>query len=269
VKRIDAFPFAGNDTELLLLECRLTELYDTVDHFVIVEATVDHQDVPKPLNFLEHRERFDQWKDKIHYVVADDLPHIPPGETHATDPWAREHAQREWIAKGLEELDVDDDDIVLQSDADEIPKPLQVRNVKPRGTEAWSFHQRGHFWAVDWNYPKGWRGTVAMRWGGIKRIGREGCGPFTAMRDKRNTTPHLENAGWHFSWLGGREAAIRKVASFCHPEVADKILWDPDRYWRDGWHVDDEKLIPVDVDWTYPRWMQDPANVPATWLRPR
>ena len=69
---VDTFPFAGSPTELLLLECRLTELYDTVDAFVIVEAEVDHQDHPKPLNYLDNVDRFAAWKDKIVYVLAND-----------------------------------------------------------------------------------------------------------------------------------------------------------------------------------------------------
>ncbi len=263
----DAFPFAGSDTELLLLECRLTELYDAVDQFIIVEARVDHQNHPKPLNFLEHRDRYDQWKDKITYVIAAVMPDTP----HHENPWAREHFQREWIQNGFP-ADVRDDDIVLQSDADEIPRPIAVRNVRPRGVEAVSFRQRGHFWAIDWLYPDppGWSGTVAMRVGALPAIARAGVGPFTAMRNKRNANvTQLPDAGWHFSWLGRRDAAMRKVNSFCHPEVEDRIVEKADQYYEHGVHVDGQKMLPVDVDGSWPKWMQDPDNIPASWLRPR
>lgn len=257
---------AGTPTELLLLECRLSELYDVVDHFVIVEATVDHQNHPKPLNFEENRERFDQWKDKIHYVIADRLPTVEEDEWQ----WAREHAQRTYIGKGLKELEADDDDILLQSDLDEIPRPLVVRSVKPSGTEMWSFRQRGHFWAIDWDYPPGWSGTVAIRVGALESLRLPSCDPFVVMRDKRNINVNqIANAGWHFSWLGGEDALLRKVRSFCHPEVEDRMMKDYARYYRDGIHVDDVKMRPVDVDRTWPKWMQNPDNVPASWLRPR
>lgn len=261
----DTFPFAGTDTELLLLECRLTELYDAVDAFVIVEATVDHQDHPKPLRFLEHADRYDQWKDKILYVVAEQLP------TLAEDPgsWAREHAQREWIGKGLQDLGADLDDIVLQSDADEIPTALVARNIRPQRAEMISCHQRGHFWAIDWEYPPGWCGTVATRVGNLQRLSRK-TGPFTAMRESRNlNAKQLPNAGWHFSWLGGEKAAMTKVGAFCHPEVEGRIRRGHERFWREGIHVDRVKMRPVDVDRTWPKWMQDRANVPDNWYRPR
>jgi hypothetical protein len=264
--RLDCFPFVGSETEMLLLECRLTELYDVIDRFVIVEANVDHQDHPKPLNFQAQSDRFDQWKDKIHYVVADTLPTL----AEDAGSWAREHAQREWITKGLDELGADDDDIVFQSDADEIPSILAARNVRPQRAELVSLHQRGHFWAIDWNYPAGWNGTVVGRWGNIKTLAQNRpCGPFTAMRDSRNANRSIPG-GWHFSWLGGtQEEWLRKVGSFCHPEVRDRIVNNADRYYREGWHVDGQRMEPVDVDHTWPRWMQDPNNVPPLWYRPR
>lgn len=269
MRRFDAFPFAGSDTELLLLECRLTELYDAVDGFVVVEGSVDHQGKAKPLNFQEHRDRYDQWKDKIHYVIADDLP-TAEEEPHINNPWRREHAQREWIGKGLEKLNADDNDIVFQSDADEIPSVLTMRNVTPRGSGMVSIHQRGHFWAIDWLYPQGWSGTVAGRYGAIKRLAdKRAGGPWAAMRDSRNANPQVIG-GWHFSWLGGtQDAWMSKVRSFCHPEVEQRIIDNADTYFRDGLHVDGLQMIPVEVDKSWPKWMQDPANVPQTWLRPR
>jgi hypothetical protein len=266
-RRIDAFPFAGSPTELLLLECRLTELYDAVDAFVIVEATTDHQGHAKPLNFYDHYDRFAPWKDKIVYIVADDLP------TPADDEWewAREHAQREWIGRALIILGAQPDDILMQSDADEIPTALAARNVNPRGDEKIPFHQRGHFWAIDWLYPPGWNGTVACRVGALPSFTRDRAGCFAAMRDSRNnpSPKQILAGGWHFSWLGTHEDRMAKVRSFCHPEVEHRIVTNADRYYRDGVHVDDIKLEPVDVDHTWPKWMQDPANVPECWLRPR
>jgi hypothetical protein len=254
---IDCFPF---NNELELLECRLTELYDAVDTFVLVEAQQDHQGHQKPLYYADNQDRFEAWADKLVHVVCGDLPTVAedPG------PWAREHAQREWIMVGLAELDLDAEDIILQSDVDEIPTAVAARNVRPRGAESIAFHQRGHFWAVDWLYPPGWNGTVARRLGTIDS--------FTQMRDTRNFANRLDNAGWHLSWLGGPEAALRKVGSFCHPEVEPRIranAVDSDRYWREGIHVDGVKMVAVDVDRSWPKWIQDRTNVPANWYRPR
>lgn len=269
-RRFDAFPFAGTPTELLLLECRLTELYDTADKFIIVEATTDHMGNTKPLNYLEHECTFKPWADKIVYVVADDLPTVADNDWF----WAREHAQREYIGEGLRLVEANPDDILLQSDLDEIPKPLAVRNVNPGpASSVVSFQQRGHFWAVDWQMPTPWQGTTACRVSHVESLRRESVSPFAAMRDARNMTrpTTIPNAGWHFSWLGGNwEAWNLKHRMFCHSGQVRDFDNSAERWYREGIHpTDSTKMIPVDVDKTFPIWMQDPTNIPAGWLRPR
>src|SRR5690606_33433177 len=140
------------------------------------------------------------------HVWATGLPTID----EAPDPWAREHAQREFAAAGLK--GAQPDDVVFHGDVDEIPTALAARNIRPQGFV--SFEQRGHFWAVDWLYPQPWRGTVASRAANVRSFGE--------MRDARNFAKALPMGGWHLSWLGGAEAALKKVGSFCHPEVEDR-----------------------------------------------
>jgi hypothetical protein len=260
---IDTFPFHD---ELDVLEMRLTEIYDAVDAFVLVEADVTHQDAPKPYHFSDNAERFAPWADKITVVRATGLP----TKTAAPDPWAREHAQRDWIAEGLAQLDLTGSDIVLQSDVDEIPRTLHARNVRPGGGFV-VFGQRGHFWAIDWFYPIEWHGTVA---GTVASLSRIGSRPLVKMRDIRltGTCPqHMRDAGWHLSWLGGPERVSKKLGAFCHPEVADHIndgIADDLRFWREGIHVDGIKMEPVDVDDGWPKWIRD-GNAPQSWYRPR
>lgn len=270
---IDAFPFHD---ELDILEMRFVELYDAVDYFVLVEANVTHQDEPKPYYFTENRERFEPFLGKVVVVHADDLPPV----ADAPDPWAREHAQREWIQSAFASIPhLKTTDIIMQSDVDEIPRPLYVRNVRP-GDGLTVFGMRGHFWAVDWLYPHVWNGTVA---GTVRTILGLGPTPFAVMRDSRNgyvmhpsiptgiRPPHMNDAGWHFSWLGGPERAMKKVGSFCHPEVEDRIvdgIADDLRFWREGVHVDGERMTPVDVNDEWPTWITE-GNAPQSWYRPR
>lgn len=259
---VDAFVF---NNELDLLELRLTELYDSVDYFVLVEAKQDHQDHVKPLHYRENEDRFAPWKDKIVPVICGPLPTL----TENNDPWAREHAQRHFIGDGLARIGVSDCDVIMQSDVDEIPRALHARNVRPDGN-VWVFGQRGHFFAIDWLYPIPWLGTTVTT---VKTLGNLGPLRFAQMRDMRLTAlcpPHLQDAGWHLSWLGGPEAAMRKVHSFCHPEVEDRIVdgLATDRFLRDGFHVDGLKMHPVDVDESWPKWIRD-GHAPASWFRPR
>lgn len=263
---IDSFMFFN---EFDILEMRLMELYDAVDHFVIVEADVDHQDHPKPYHLSEYidqgGERFDAWIDKIHVVRATNLP----SAADDSDPWAREHAQREWIAEGLRDIDAQPNDILMQSDVDEIPRALVARNVQP-GRTLISIGMRGHFWAVDWFYPAKWCGTVVGTVATV--LASHPTMPFTHMRDVRTTAYcPIPDGGWHFSWLGGPELAAAKLGAFCHPEVADRIdagIADDLSFWRDGVHVDGVKMEPLDIDAGWPEFITA-GLAPASWFRPR
>ena len=272
---IDAFPIHD---ELELLECRLTELYDAVDHFVAVEANVTHQDTPKPYYITENIERFDQWSDKLIVVRATDLPTA----ADAPDPWAREHAQREWIQESFASIPhIRTTDIIMQSDVDEIPRALHARNVRP-GDGLTVFGMRGHFHAVDWLYPHVWQGTVA---GTVRTVLGMGPTPFANMRTARTgyvihpsiptgvMPDHMTDAGWHLSWLpnpgeSSAEAAVRKVESFCHPEVRDQILASPGLFAKQGIHVDGVRMKGVDVNDEWPEWITA-GNAPQAWYRPR
>jgi hypothetical protein len=260
---VDAFPF---NNELDILTMRLTELYDAVDRFVIVEATRDHQDHVKPLWYADNKSRFAQWADKIEHVIVRDGE--MPSMVQDNDPWAREYAQREYIARGVGGLD--DTAVILQSDVDEIPRALQARNVRP-GNTMLVFEQRLHCFAVDWLHPDMWYGTVAATLGTLGKMPKGKR--FIWQRDARvrvDCPPHLRDAGWHFSWLGGAEAAMAKVGSFCHPEVEDRIVEGlaTDRFYRDGYHVDGTKMSPVDVNDEWPQWIVD-GNAPQSWYRQR
>ncbi len=268
---IDSFP--AND-EYDMLEMRLTEIYDVVDWFVAVEADVTHQDSPKPYYITENIDRFAPWKDKLIVVRASGLP----TNAEDSDPWARELAQREHVATGLAQIGVSADDIILHGDIDEIPRALHVRNVKPRPGWFVTFEQRMHCFAVDWQHPDPWFGTVAGRAATVKGL-TDNVNCFARMRDKRNrfTQPGagvdpqpLFDAGWHFSWLGGREAGLRKLGSFCHPEIADRtqVGLEADMYYREGYHVDGRRQLAVDVNETWPKYIRD-GKAPASWFRPR
>ena len=275
---IDSFPI---NNELIMLECRLETMAEAVDYFVAVEASVDHQDHAKPFHISDNLDRFERWADKLIVVQATGLP------THADDPdpWARELAQREYVLDGLREVDrragLTPDAIVLHGDVDEICRPLHIRNVRPKfpkypdllpdGTPDLgfvSFNQRGHFFAVDWLYPDVWGGTVA---GTLAQVIELGPDPFQKMRNTRNWNPsYVSDSGWHLSWLGGQEAALAKLGSFCHPEVAERTLvgLSTDRYLREGFHLDGRRMAPVDVDESWPPFVFE-RRCPAEWFRPR
>lgn len=66
-------------TDCWNVQIRLNEVYDVVDHIVLVESATTHQNQPKPLHYAENAGHFSRFADKIVHVALDDLlgKHLP------------------------------------------------------------------------------------------------------------------------------------------------------------------------------------------------
>ena len=223
----DCFSFSN---ELDLLEIRLNILKDVVDKFVLVEAGETHSGKPKPLFFKENESRFAAFKERLVYICIKKFPEV------CTTDWARENYQRNAIAEGLN--NAKDDDVILISDLDEIPRPekilefaaapgvsvfdqtyysfyLNYRNVRQKwwyGTRMLSYHNFRHafdgvnVYEDEFLPPPVNEGTTASKIR-CRRLPRS-----------RGGQRIVRNGGWHFTCLGGAEAVARKIASFAHQE---------------------------------------------------
>jgi beta-1,4-mannosyl-glycoprotein beta-1,4-N-acetylglucosaminyltransferase len=248
--------------ELDILECRLTELQNVVDKFVLVEAPVTFQGRPKPLYYAENKERFAPWADKIVHVIADNLPDGGVGDrTHA---FYREGYQRGNIRKAL--VDANLNDIVLLSDVDEIPN---ANVIHPRMWTGIALGMSMHMFAVDWLHPEIWPATVIQVLGAINN--------FQALREMKCGWPRMDNAGHHFTSLGGADAIRAKMDAYSHVELRDGMLQhlgEGSLYERGLafgiWSADkiEVQQTPIEVDDSFPRWIRD-GKCPKTWFRPR
>ena len=112
----DCFIYFDDD---LVLDLRFNILDKYVDTFVVVEGKKDHQGNEKKLNFKI--EKFKRFKSKIKYIIVDDFP-------KSDYSWDFEHHQRNAIIRGLD--NAKDNDLIIISDADEIPNPKSISNFK-------------------------------------------------------------------------------------------------------------------------------------------
>ena len=223
----DCFSFFN---ELDLLEIRLNVLKDVVDRFVLVEAGETHAGKPKPFYFEENRGRFAAFADRIEYVK---IGHFPEGCKTA---WWRENIQRNAIAEGLK--GAKDDDTVIISDLDEIPRPEKIAEwvdtpgVKRFQQEYYAFYLNYH--NVRW---RRWSGTQMLSYRDfrcaydgltfyeneflIPELNEGTTASKIRARDlprSRGGTVTVRHGGWHFTCLGGIEAVAKKMASFAHQE---------------------------------------------------
>lgn len=249
---IDTFLFGW---ELDMLECRLYEMNSFVDVFIIVEAKATFQGEEKPLTFAENRTRFAEYKDKIIYVV----PELP----NTDNPWVREYVSRESIKEHL--LSFGDDSIIIHGDVDEIVSKVIGHNLEELIDYSGTFvaDQKFYSMAVDWQYPISWQGTVFARNNVVRDM------TMVDLRNSRITSPRIAG-GWHFTWLGGSEMIKRKASSFSHTEdhIQSYIRDMGEKLYTDGYHVLGEKLLPVEIDDTYPNYIKE-RKCPSEWFKPR
>ena len=217
MKIYDCFPFYN---ELDLLDLRLSELYDHVDHFVIVEATTTFQSNPKKLYLQDNWERYAKYHDKMIHVVVDDAP----GDT---DAWVNDIFQRNQIMRGL--TDAADDDICIIGDADEILRPETVDHMRANPKDIMGFRTPYFNFKMNYMLTDCPRNEQYCVW--IVACRRKFLEEPDAFRGTRFSLSQLplnyeddtirmyEHAGWHFTYLGDDDFIKNKIRSFAHTEL--------------------------------------------------
>lgn len=215
MKIFDCFTFYN---ELDLLEVRLTELYDHVDHFVIVEGNTTFTNHPKNFIFEMAQYRFKPFMDKIIHVKVADMP-------CNKDAWVNDIFQRNGINRGL--TTAEPDDIIMVSDLDEIIRPSTVDAMRAdTETDIWAL--RMPLFNFKFNYMLTTGGLYDV-WGMATRFRL--MMPADALRAQRFNLMHMpagyagngirlmEHAGWQFTYLGDTAFARNKIESFAHTET--------------------------------------------------
>lgn len=244
---IDTFIFFN---ELEVLEIRLNELKDVVDKFVLVEARYTHQGHPKPLFFEENKERFKEFLPKIEHVVVESFQ-------QCSSTWDREHYQRNAIGRAKVFDTCQEDDIIILSDVDEIPKASVISEYDPaKGICAISMDL--FYYKLNWKIGENW---FKPRIFPYKELKGKNFQYFRGEGDYKYN--HIiSNGGWHFSFLGDKDSVKYKIQSYAHNEfnnetfvnddhIEDCIATGKDIFKRDL------KFSMVDIDSSFPKYVVD------------
>ena len=246
MKLFDCFVFHN---EFDLLEIRLREMGDYVDHFVLVEANQTQRGGRKPFYFAENRDRFASWADKIIDIQIEFPDELPPAlgvyKNRRKADWERENYQRNCIARGLEVCS--DDDLILLSDVDEIIRSSVLENVLKEKLYKGrmlvfeqSLHKHhlnrvvpGKTWLLGsrmiekkyFTTPQQLRRTKA-RMTKKSYIPAVVAQPFLMIRNNNlsgisRPVQIIPDAGWHFSSMGGMDAFKTKLESVVHGQTVD------------------------------------------------
>ena len=241
-KVYDCFLYDG---EIDALKIRLHELANIVDRFIVVESDTTFSGLHKTLSFDPFDPRVAPFAARIRYVVVKDMPQ---GE----NSWQREAWQRNAILRGIP--DATDDDLVLISNVDEIPRAATVQEIV-RDTENRIFGLQLSLYSffVDYRNIAGPEPaatcTVAARRAEFERIAPHDL--RHGVRDGRVSATILPGAGWHFTRLMGASGARRKLAAkgIGLPraiEIYEIVRRRKDPFGRPGfqWEIADPEELP-------------------------
>lgn len=234
----DAFLFFN---ELDLLDIRLNLLNDVVDKFVIVESSVTFSGKQKRLFFDDNKHLFERFNDKIIHIVVDDTPEDFNNLSFVSNPsnikdifqnkilkylnestgwnrnnpnevqWGREIYQRESMIKGL--LDCYDNDLIIISDVDEIPNPIELLKIKDSTqSDVFEFKQNMFYYNINTLKERGWSGPKIAHWSVIKE------NSLNILRQNKLTNNVVDNGGWHLSFMGGENRIKDKLEAYAHQE---------------------------------------------------
>ena len=223
----DCFMYFDED---LLLDLRLNVLDKFVKKFVIAESAYLHSGKKKKLNFDINK--YSKFKDKIIYLVVDDLPQglksidlnndkEERNKKILDNSLKRENFQRNYLINGIKECG--EEDLVLLSDVDEIPN-LEKFNPKKKIS---LFEQNVFYYKFNLKQPNfKWLGTRAIKkkylqspqW--LRNI-KGKIYPFWRIdlifsTKKYTNLEIIKDGGWHFTSMKTPEDLFFKFSNYLH-----------------------------------------------------
>jgi len=266
----DCFMYFDED---VMLDLRLHTLNEHVDTFVIAEATRDHAGKEKKLNF--DYKNFSKFKDKIKYLVIDDLPINVKSEKKNWAPnHLRDQHQRNSLSRGFENCN--ENDLIMISDIDEIPNPSKLSEFKIKNKYA-CFMQKNFQSKINLINitDKYWMGTKICQKKYLKnpqwlRNIKTKKRPFWKVY-KPKEPQLIFDGGWHFSFLKKPEDIAKKIKSYSHQEfykeefinvekIATRIKNKQDIFDR---NIKYEK---IEIDSSFPKYILDNKEKFKDWI---
>lgn len=267
MKIFDTFTFYN---ELDLLELRMNILGDEVDYFVINEATITFTGKKKPLYFLENKDRFKKWEDKIiHHVTVDDnetldkyWEGVPYHRSMMEDDvyklplyYQRACFHKDSAIYAL--LDhAQDDDIILTSDADEIANPEAIKAIGEWFDPSNHYVLKGpvYYYYLNLLCEREWMGTRVSTMKTLKSMSVD------KLRQSHQDAWKVEDGSWHWSFFGDADTVRAKMDAYEHQEnnlpefrdsMEDRIEKGVDPFGRDYLYTPQV----VSIDDTFPEYI--------------
>ncbi len=253
-----------------IVDLRFNILDQSIDYFVVVESTVNHQGQPKKLQFDINK--YPKFKDKIKYIIVDDTPENIKKPHKGGESLVEQH-QRNSLMRVLSKAQ--DEDIIILSDVDEIPDLKKLKLFDKKKLAVFSqkmFMYKLNLLNLD---ESGWHGSKICLKKNLKspqwlRDLKFKKYPFWRI-DKPRNIQIIPDGGWHFAYLQSPENISKKIKSFAHGEfnkdhlvdekkIASKIEKGEDVFER-GYNIKK-----IEIDETFPQFIQLNKKALKDWI---
>jgi len=257
MKIVDTFMFCN---EYDLLELRLSEHYDKVDKFIIIECDRTFTGLFKGFNLEKQLSRYTTWWDKVEYIKVTNCPSTPNAWVNET--WQRSHMNAAW-------KDLGKDDVILISDLDEIFRPEAIDFIRNTDYDLYFLYMPGFYLKLNYMDTEG---HYSM-WGRAIRgyqIDGEQMRYIKDFPGARKVSVH--HAGWHFGWLGDVAWIQNKIKSFAHAAELMSIVDTIDIDVHIQNHEDPQRRskswFPVKFDGYFPKTILNNLEKYRNWILP-
>tara|TARA_B110000285_G_C15065096_1_gene584660 strand:+ start:413 stop:1276 length:864 start_codon:yes stop_codon:yes gene_type:complete len=284
--------------EDVILDLRLNYLNKHVDKFVIVESLFFHNGKKK--NLLFDINKFSKFKEKIIYLVLDHEPNdieiINDGDSaetknskHILNGMRRDFYQRNYIINGLNGSS--DNDIILISDIDEIPK-INNLDIKAINNDLIFFKQKMFYYkfnlcskTIDWFGTRACKKKKLLSPQWLRNIKSKSYPRWRFdilfSKNKYTNVKIIDDGGWHFSYLNSPQEIENKLKNYAHyreyeldPLGAEKIkerifskitIYDLSNDMRKSKFTSGQKLEKVNLS-MLPNYLNDNKDKYKDWL---
>jgi hypothetical protein len=198
--------------EVDMLELRLNHSYPHVDLFIIVESQQTFTGQPKPLYFDLHKSRFQPYQDKIRRFINSeqmDLRRISESES-----FRRENRQRNYLQEVARTLNLNDNDLIFQTDVDEIvdyTAPTLLEFLKSWDRRGVVYMINDMYYYDDECYKGTWWKSFFMTYQEFLKRNLNRLRVYCDFPFKTRV-----KTGWHLSYFGGPEVVHQKLFSNAH-----------------------------------------------------
>ena len=240
---IDCFPFFN---ELDLLDIRLKLLDDIVDKVILVESTKTFTLTKKRLFYNENKNRYSKYKNKITHIILDDSPALlnkffvhklknifwllKNKKSIFLNAHDIDFYQKNQVSKGLRNCD--ENDVLILSDLDEIPNPSIFKDLETlkKGRNAleldlYCYFLNGKVFDRESKQNIKILGPSITKFKYFRSFHDERHGARNSFKNNRELQfKKIQNAGWHFTYLGGLKSLNSKIKSTAHTELNTRSI---------------------------------------------